>query len=129
MKHLGLKLAALLSFCGGPLFLCDELKRSWGTTPAFLLAFAPVALLAFGTLSLTEDAPEPFPRRVVQLGMAGALVLLGLNLWTAVCLDRLPPKPAHRMIEVGLVVGTVAAIAYLRAALRFLGPPPRPRVR
>jgi len=112
-----IKPIAVLSACGGPLYLADTLKRALGDMPAFAVAFAPIGLLSLGALWLDDD--DGFVKRLlVRGGLVGALALTGVNIFTAWRLLTAPPPPDRGLIIFGLIVGTVATRVYVPAALR-----------
>ncbi|MEC7986128.1 MAG: hypothetical protein VX278_13270 [Myxococcota bacterium] len=71
-RFLVLKLAALFSFCGGPLYWMELFEKSG---VVFAIGFAPIALMILGILSLVEDSPSPLRTRIVFLGLLGAITL------------------------------------------------------
>lgn len=116
---LGMKLGALLAFCGGPLRAADALRPLVGKDPGFVIAFAPIALLLFGTFVVVEDAPTPWTRAVVALGGLGALVVAASDVWALIALVRTPARADDGLIAVGSVVGLGLVAAYAWAAARF----------
>jgi hypothetical protein len=133
LKQLAIKLLALASFLGGPLYLSDLLKPEWGQQLAFVIAFAPVALVTFGALSLSDAPSERFSRIVVSAGLVGAALVeiehafAGWQLWIAGAVH-----PNRALISFGIAVGLPTAAFYARFARRFLevsapsGPPAEP---
>lgn len=119
MAHLVLKLLALWSFTGGPLWLADELKPRFGTPISFSIAFAPIALMLFGSL-VFEDEPTSLTRAVVLAGAGGAFALLGMDALAGQHLLFGGTHSEPTLIVFGCIVGVVAAIAYLAAAVRYL---------
>lgn len=84
---LAVKIGALLSFCGGPLYVMDVLKPTLGTDLAFAVGFAPLAVMIFGTLAAVEDEAEGFSLFVVRAGgiAAGIIVLESIaTVWALV---------------------------------------------
>ena len=117
-QMLALKIAALLSFCGGPLYAMGELTPVIGQDPAFAVGFAPVALMLFGTLSLLEDEPSRTTRIIVGTGAVGGLAIALTSLWAVV---RIAGGHAHEdagLILLGCAVSLVATSAYLWFARR-----------
>ena len=55
MREAVLKIAALFSYCGGPLFIADVLKPRLKLGLAFLITFLPVGLMVLGAPCLDGD--------------------------------------------------------------------------
>lgn len=117
-----LKLLALVAFLGGPLMAMDRWRAELGEPVAFTLAFAPLALLLFGMLSI-DDEPGRCRTIVVRGGAAGALLLLVQNALALAWLmtQARAPKEPIAMHALGIAVGTAVAVYYLMRARR--GPP------
>ena len=120
MKLLALRLAALLSFLGGPMFLSDLLRAPLGQLAAFVVAFAPVGLLVFGGLAFRDDPSETMTRVSLRSGLVGAALLTAENAFAAFAMSTGERHANERMITFGIVVGTLAAGFYVRQALRLL---------
>ena len=74
-----LKLATLLAFAGGPLYVHDHL-RALDPPLAFALAFTPVGVMLFAALTLHEE-DSGFSRGVTRAGLAATLLLCAQNAW------------------------------------------------
>jgi hypothetical protein len=124
LKALAIKLLALASFLGGPLYLADLLKPDWGQKTAFLMAFGPLALMLLGAVSLVDDPAERLGRIAVGAGVVGAILVAlqhafaGWQLWIAGA-----DHPNRGLIGFGIVVGVPTVAAYLHLARRFLSTP------
>jgi hypothetical protein len=120
MKLLLLRVTAILSFCGGPLHLSELLRVSLGQLPAFLVAFAPVALLLVGALAFRDRPSEKMARLSIRGGLLGSALLVAENAFAAWRLSRGEPHPHQGIITFGIFVGTVGCGLYARQALRWL---------
>ena len=108
--------------------LADRLKPDLGTRNAFLLTFPPIVLLIFGVFSLrdsTSEEPSKFDRVAVYGGLIGVIVLTGMNAYGAWQLLGGIRSADSGLITLGLVVGTVTSIVYVKKALEFIRPPAR----
>lgn len=133
-----IKIGALACYCGGPLLLSDVLKVRYGTPFSFGVTFLPILLMFFGTDPLMDRSSrrhardflnqgEPVSHEgvdwgvlVMRLGLAGALVVLGMNAYGAWLLTTMPRRPDHYLYVVGMVVGTPLAGLYAYVAMRWL---------
>lgn len=118
-----LKTAALLSFCGGPLLVTDELKPRLGTGWAMALTFAPIAAMIFGAFPLgvdAEDEPDRLDRACVWAGLGGVVVLLGMDAYAVWKLSVSPARADLGLMTVGLCVGLLSSVWYVVLARRFL---------
>jgi hypothetical protein len=111
--RLVLNIGALLAFCGGPLRLSDALKPELGQDPAFAVAFAPVALLLFGTFALAEDEPGWFARSLQHLGALGAAVVAVLGSWAWVGVAQGPARGDDGLVLLGSAVSLPLCGLYL----------------
>lgn len=118
MPLLLFKLATLFSFCGGPLLVCELLKPRLGQDPAFVVGMAPVALMAYGALTMRDGDDS---RVVVWLGAIGAVVVLAFNLFAAWHLGTHSAVPDAGLISFGIGIGWIAGMAYLAVARARLG--------
>lgn len=118
MDHRLIKPIALFSACGGPLYIADTLKPFYGDLPAFAVGFAPIGLITFGSLWIDDDGDGFVKRLLVRAGLVGAYGLAGMNLYTAWKLLTAPPPADRGLIIIGLIVGTIATVMYVRAARR-----------
>ena len=133
LRHLLTKLAALFSFCGGPLVLCDVLKPRIGVGMAVVVTFAPILFMLLMADELFDGPPvrsavqDPAPKRGVRWGilfmrlaLVGALATLlmhGLGAWI---LATNVPRPDGGLTWFGIVVGIPIAAAYAYFATRWL---------
>jgi hypothetical protein len=120
--RLATRILGLAAFLGGPLFVSDHLRESLGRDPAFAIAFAPLALLLFGTLTAAEEGPDAFSRVAVAVGGIGAVGLLAMNAFAAWSLLSGVTHPNATMIAFGIVAGFAAVATYAALARRFFGP-------
>lgn len=121
MRVLLVRLLALLAFCGGPLYLSDELRGSLGQPWAFIVAFAPVALLVFGALAFRDEPTEKMARLSIRGGLVGSALIILENGYAAWRMSSAgEPHPNQKLITFGIFAGTVGAGLYVRQALRFL---------
>ena len=98
-----LKLAALFSFCGGPLVVADSLKTHMHRDLAFAIAFLPTLGLIFGSWSLWEPA----------------VALVGMNVYAVHELMNGAERADGGLIRPGIVVGVVFVAYYAHASHRF----------
>jgi hypothetical protein len=115
-----LKLAALFSFCGGPLFLSDVLDIKHRSLAYFAIPFAPIALLLFGALALRSEETDAFGRWSIEGGLVGAALLTAMNVYAGVELIGSPPRPDGGLMAVGIATGLCTAVAYVVTAIPFL---------
>lgn len=120
-----LKLAALVAFVGGPLYVSDQLKRSLDQRLAFGVGFVPVALVLMGALTL-RDEHDTIARWLTRGGVAGAVMLLAQNGWLLHGLWIAHDSTTPGLHVTGAVSGSVAAVLYIRLALRWLRGEPAP---
>jgi hypothetical protein len=119
MKEGALKVAALFSYCGGPLFIAGILKPHMRLGPAFLITFLPVACMVVGALCLAETRNR-WTFAAVCAGRQGLYIVLGMHVYALWCfLDgvRVPDQALH---YIGLAVGAAWSTFYLRASRRWL---------
>src|SRR5262245_14295184 len=102
-----LKLAALFSFCGGPLLLADTLKIHMHKNLAFAITFAPSVALIFGVYSLWEAKPDRWDIAMVLFGAVGAAVLVAMDAFAVVELIGAPDRADGGLIRLGIGVGLV----------------------
>jgi len=119
-----LKLAALFSFCGGPLVLADLLKVHIDKDVAFVIAFLPSAALIFGVYSLWRTKQDRWDKAMVSFGCVGAIALLAMNMFAIPELIKRPERADAGLIELGIAVGTVFVVYYGYAAYKFFRSPP-----
>ena len=116
MKELALKLAALFSFCGGPLFVSDLLKPRVGTPAAFWITFAPVGLMLVGAMHLGYLPGDRWAAAAVSLGRQGVYVVLGMHAYTLARFASGTRVAEPWLYLLGIGVGVIWSLAYLRAA-------------
>jgi hypothetical protein len=109
---LALKIGALLSFCGGPLYVTDLLKPMLGNPGAFVAGFSPVALMVFGVFSLVEDEPSAFSRVVASAGAVASLVVMVESVVAAVRVMGGEERADAGLILLGCVVSIAGALGY-----------------
>jgi hypothetical protein len=114
-----LKLAALFSFCGGPLVLAESLKTHMHKDAAFAIAFAPTVGLIFGVYSLWEAAPDRWDTAMVIFGAFAAAVLVGMNVFAVFELVNGPERADGGLVRLGIAVGMVFVAFYAHASRRF----------
>jgi hypothetical protein len=115
-----LKLAALFSFCGGPLFFSDLLDVKHRGPIYFAIPFAPIMLLLFGALALRDEAADRFDRWSIQGGFVGAALLLGMNVYAGFHLVTGPPRPDGTLMAIGIGIGFFTAAAYVVVGNRLV---------
>lgn len=118
-EQLLIKLAGLLSSCGGPMMVMDRLKRTTHPPVAFLIGFLPVGLMIFGSFFLGDDSRDRLARRAIEVGRFGMVVMLGMQLYGLVALIWGPRLPDRGLYAVGIGVGFLFAVGYQHAARRF----------
>ena len=118
-RLLGLKLALLLSFCGGPLALSDSLKGRIDGTLAFVIGFAPIVALVFGAYSVRTSYPDLWDKWMVWFGCIGAVALVAMNIFGVWQLTVTPDRADAGLIKFGIAVGTATAVYYAYASLTF----------
>ena len=118
MREAVLKIAALFSYCGGPLFVGELLKRRIGQGPAFLITFLPVGLMVIGALCL-DDTRNRWSSAAVWAGRLGLYIVMGMHLYALWCFVDGTRTLDQSLYYLGITVGMVWSIAYLRAARRW----------
>ena len=115
-----IKVAGLLSACGGPMLIVDRLKGRLGTTEAFLIAFLPVGLMIFGAFHLTALPGDRWARRSVEVGLVGMLVMVAMQaygVWRILGGLQSLDLPLY---WTGIATGLLSAIVYSVAAARLI---------
>jgi len=115
-----LKLSALFSFCGGPLFVSDALDIKHRSPLYFAIPFAPIALLLFGSLALRSEDTDTLGRLSIEGGLVGAALLTAMNVHAAFELFGSPPRPDGGLMAFGIAVGLCTAIVYTGTAIPYL---------
>ena len=114
-----LPLAALLSFCGGPLFLLDTIDSVAGTPGAVVIAFGPVLVTAVGAFSLWRGHPLSLGRWGVLAGLAAVVLIAAMDAFAiSQLLVARPPQPDLSILIFGIAMGLTVALAYLWLATR-----------
>lgn len=114
-----LKLAALFSFCGGPLVLADSLKTQMDKDAAIAIAFVPTVGLIFGVYSLWTPVPDRWDNAMVKFGAFAAVALVGMNVFAVLELINGPERADAGLIKLGVTVGAVFVACYADASHRF----------
>ena len=122
MKEGALKIAALFSYCGGPLFIADLLKPRIGTAGAFVITFLPVLLMVMGALFMDDDIRSRWAFAAVRAGRVGLYIVAGMHVYALWCFAHGVRKPDQTLYYLGIVVGVAWSIYYLRAARRGVRP-------
>jgi hypothetical protein len=118
MKVVALKITALFSYCGGPLFISDLLKPHLHPLPAFLITFLPIGFMVIGALCLEDDPRSRWASAAVWAGRQGVYLALGMHLYALGCFLSGTRVSEPYLYYLGIVVGVVWGAAYLRAAGR-----------
>jgi hypothetical protein len=118
-----LKIAALFSFCGGPLLVSDRLKPHFGPQVAFLVTFVPVGLMFFGALFLEEDIGDRLARVAVWLGRQALYVVVAMHVYAVWRFANGLRVSEQYLYYIGIGVGFVWAMLYLYTARRWATPP------
>jgi len=116
---LALKIAAFLSFCGGPLAVADWLKLHTDRNLAFAIALFPSVALIFGVYSLKSDPPDRWDDYMVLFGCIGAVVLVAMNIFGVQQLTVEPDRADGGLIKLGIAVGILFVGYYVYASYRF----------
>ena len=120
MKEAVLRIAALLSYCGGPLYVADALSPGPGVRPmVFILTFLPVGLMVLGAFCLDDDPRSRWSAAAVWAGRQGLYVALGMHvyaLWRFWNGARSADQVLH---YVGIAIGVAWSVVYLQAAHRW----------
>lgn len=109
-----LKLFALLTFCGGPLYVSEVVKPHVGQTSAFVIGIAPVLVLAFVVLMVVEERPLRHSPLLVWGGwLSLGAILIESAVATFQVVAREVPKDTG-LILFGSAVSVVTAVIYQR---------------
>ncbi len=120
MSLLVIRLLALLSSVGGPLYLYDLLASGPRDYRIFAFCFAPIALMILGSLSFGDPPANRLARFFVRLGLFGAIALALMNVFTIYFLINGERHPNQVMITIGIAVGVFTSILYGMLARAFL---------
>lgn len=107
-----LKLAALFTFCGGPMILADTLKPEFGQMGGFAVGMAPVAMLLLGGTALADPHRDWFERMSIRAGVMGAIVIVAMNAYGVWVLVANPDRADATLNWIGVVVGMATVVAY-----------------
>lgn len=120
MKTLFVKIAALGSAVGGPMFVFDRFRTNLGALPAFLACFVPIGLQMLALLALEDETTDKWARTAMCGGIAGSVVLFAENEYAAWQIYSGVRHPNHGMIIAGIVIGTIMSGYVAYRAVRFL---------
>jgi hypothetical protein len=123
MRDAVLRIAALFSYCGGPLFIADLLKTHFSMGPVFLITFLPVGLMVVGAFFLNDDVRDRVSFALVWAGRQGLYIVLGMHLYALWCFVHGVCVPDQRLHYLGIAVGAAWSVAYLHAARRWVSSP------
>lgn len=115
-----LKIAALFSYCGGPLLFSSHLKPWLGDMGAFIATFSPIVLVLLGALALRDRDNDRWGVLSIRAGQIGAAALAVINIVALFVLWRGPASADAGLILVGIVVGWLTAVGYGWAAHHHL---------
>lgn len=124
MREALLKIPALLSYCGGPLFIASILKPRFAGPTIFLMTFLPVIFMLVGAFFLYDyDTRDRWSFAAVWAGRQGLYIVLGMHVYALWCFAGGVRVPDQRLHYLGIAVGVAWSVAYLRAARRWVSPP------
>jgi hypothetical protein len=115
-----LKIAALFSFCGGPLLVSHQLKPRFGTHVAYLVTIAPVVVMLFGAFFLEDDVEDRIARAAVWWGRQGLYVVLAMDAYAMWWFAHGLHVSEQWLYYTGIVVGLIWSAVYLRAGRRWV---------
>ena len=115
-----LKIAALFSYCGGPLLVSGLLKPRLGTQGAFLVTIAPVLVMFFGAFFLEDDVDDRIARAAVWSGRQGLYLLLAMDAYAVWSFAHGLRLSEPWLYYTGIVVGLIGSVLYLRAGRRWV---------
>ena len=98
MRDAVLRIAALFSYCGGPLFISGVLKPLIKVGSAFWITLLPVGFMVLGALCLHEDARNRWSFAAVWVGRQGLYIVLGMQVYAVWCVVdgvRVPDQSLH----------------------------------
>ena len=104
------KLSALWAFCGAPLYLLDRIE---GQKIAFVVFFAPIAIMMSAFFSLFERSPSVWNARMIQAGTVSCILLFA-QLLISGCMIILLPHTLHGFYLFGFVGTLIFCGFYLR---------------
>jgi len=85
MREAVLRIAALFSYRGGPLFIADVWKPRLNGVPAFLKTFLPVGFMVIGALFLNDATHDRTSFAAVWAGRQGLYIVLGMHVYALWC--------------------------------------------
>jgi hypothetical protein len=123
MREAVLKIAAIFSYCGGPLFIVNRLKPHFNVGLAISITMLPVVLMVVGALCLDDDTRSRWSFAAVWAGRQGLYIVLGMHVYALWCfVDGI--RVADQFLHyIGIAVGVAWSVAYLRAARRWASSP------
>lgn len=121
MNEAVLKIAALLSYCGGPLFIANGLRPHMNVGVAFVMTFLPVGLMVLGALCL-GDTRNRWSFAAVWSGRRGLYIVLGMHVYALWCFVNGVRVHDPFLHYTGIAVGVAWSVVYLRASRAWLRP-------
>ena len=115
---LGLKIALIISFCGGPMALIESLETLIYPRLAMVVGVAPLVALLFGGYSVKSATPDLLDRWFVFIGFMGAAVLIAMNLfgvYQLVASDRTDAV----LLTAGIAIGAATSFCYAYMSIMF----------
>lgn len=119
MRVAVLKITALFSYCGGPLFIAERLKPQTNDLAAFLVTFLPVGLMVVGALCLDDDTSDRWSFAAVWAGRQALFIVLGMHVYALVRFASGTRVSEQTLYYFGIAVGVAWSLGYLRAARRW----------
>jgi hypothetical protein len=126
MREAVLRITALFSYCGGPLFIAEQLKRHIDHVVAFLLTFLPVGFMVMGALCLNDMTRSRWSFAAVWAGRRGLYIVLAMHLYALACFARGARVSEPFLYYSGIAVGIAWSVVYLRASRRWRSSPDLP---
>jgi len=119
MKEAALKIAALWSYCGGPLFISNVLKHRLNMAAAFWITFLPVGLMVLGALCL-DFTRNRWSFAAVRAGRLGLCIVLSMHAYAIWCFANGVRVPDQALHYLGIAIGVAWSAVYLRASRRWM---------
>jgi len=123
VRLLVIRLLAIASSVGGPLYVYDLLKASPKDLRMFAICFAPIAMMVLGSLAFGDPPSDRLARLAVRVGLFGAIALVLIDAYTVWSVARGGTHPNLLMILVGTAIGGVTSVLYVLLARAFLTRP------
>lgn len=120
MKEFAVRIAALFSYCGGPLFVSELLKPRVGAWPAFLITFLPIGFVVLGTFFMDDDLHDSWLELPVRAGLLSLYIVLGMHLYALVAFASGVRVREPVLYYIGIAFGVAWAVFYLRAYRRWI---------